>query len=168
MKEDSSSRFDKKNGAERHLIFSLGTEEYAVPILKVKEVIEIPDITPIPHTPRHYMGIMNLRGLVISIIDLRLKVKGIAQEIGKKNAVIILDFGSFCFGVAVSSVNRVIPIEHDEVKERPPMESMESLEYIQGVVYRDKRLILILDVSKALNIDDMQAIKHPPSNIKIA
>ncbi len=157
-----------RNRADRHLIFSLGAEEYAVPILKVKEVIEIPDISPIPHTPNYYLGIMNLRGLVISIIDLRLKIKGVPLEMGKKSAIIILDFGHFCFGIAVSSVNRVIPIEASEIKDRPAMESVESLEYIQGVVYRDKRLILILDVSKALNVEDVQAIKNPQETIKIA
>ncbi len=168
MKEEQLPDKDVKNGAERHLIFSLGPEEYAVPILKVKEVIEILDISPIPHTPKYYLGIMNLRGMVISIIDLRLKIKGVSQEITKKSAVIILDFGVFCFGIAVSSVNRVIPIQHEEIKERPAMESIESLQYIQGVVYRDKKLILILDVSKALNLDDLDTIKNPEQKIKIA
>lgn len=158
----------KEEQSARHLIFSLGAEEYAVPILRVKEVIEIPDISPIPHTPKYYMGIMNLRGMVLSIIDLRFKVKGVPLEFGKKSAVIILDFGYFCFGIAVSSVNRVIPIQDEEIKERPSMESSESLEYIEGVVYREKKLILILDVSKALNIEDMSAIKSPQKTIKIA
>jgi purine-binding chemotaxis protein CheW len=167
MKEALSNKNDK-NGRERHLIFSLGAEEYAAPILKVKEVIEVPDITPMPHTPKYYLGIMNLRGMVISIIDLRLKIKGMPQEFGKRSAVIILDFGTFCFGIAVKSVNRVIPIEDEEIKERPAMETLENLEYIQGVVYRDKKPILILDVSKAMNVEDMSAIKNPQNPIKVA
>jgi purine-binding chemotaxis protein CheW len=141
------------------LIFSLGAEEYSVPLLRVKEVIEIPDITPMPHTPEYYLGIMNLRGQVISIIDLRMKLKGVRQELGKKNAVIILDFDSFCLGIAVSTVNRVMALSLDEVQERPMIESTENIDYIEGVVHRDKKMILILDVHKALNVHDLKLIE---------
>lgn len=66
--------------SSRHLCFSLGEEEYAVPLSHVREVIELPDITPVPYMPQHYRGIMNLRGQILSIIDLRLKLKGAKQE----------------------------------------------------------------------------------------
>jgi purine-binding chemotaxis protein CheW len=149
----------EKGREDRHLIFSLGAEEYSVPLLRVKEVIEIPDITPMPHTPEYYLGIMNLRGQVISIIDLRMKLKGVRQELGKKNAVIILDFDSFCLGIAVSTVNRVMALSLDEVQERPMIESTENIDYIEGVVHRDKKMILILDVHKALNVHDLKLIE---------
>ena len=82
--------------------------------------------------------------------------------------MIILDFGYFCFGIAVSSVNRVIPIQDTEIKERPAMESVESLDYIHGVIYREKRLILILDVAKALNLEEINATHNAQKQIKIA
>lgn len=147
-----------KKGADRHLIFALGAEEYSVPLLKVKEVIEVPDITPVPHTPEYYLGIMNLRGQVISIIDLRLKLKKVKQELEKKTAVIILDFDGFCLGIAVSTVNRVLALTEDEINARPTMETTENLDYITGVVHRDKKLILLLDVAKALNVEDLNLI----------
>jgi len=149
----------EKEREDRHLIFSLGTEEYSVPLLRVKEVIEIPDITTMPHTPAYYLGIMNLRGQVISIIDLSMKLKGVRQELGKKNAVIILDFDSFCLGIAVSTVNRVLAFSHGEVRERPMIESTENIDYIEGVVHRDKKMILLLDVHKALNVHDLRLIE---------
>jgi purine-binding chemotaxis protein CheW len=148
-----------KGREDRHLIFSLGTEEYSVPLLKVKEVIEIPDITPMPHTPAYYLGIMNLRGQVISIIDLSMKLKGVRQELGKKNAVIILDFESFCLGIAVSTVNRVLAFAQEEIRERPMIESTENIDYIEGVVHRDRKMILLLDVHKALNVQDLKLIE---------
>lgn len=150
----------EKGREDRHLIFCLGAEEYSVPLLKVKEVIEIPDITPMPHTPPYYLGIMNLRGQVISIIDLNMKLKGVRQELGKKNAVIILDFDSFCLGIAVNTVNRVLAISHEEIRARPMIESTENIEYIEGVVHRDKKMILILNVHKALNIQDLKLIEN--------
>lgn len=153
----------EKGREDRHLIFSLGSEEYSVPLLRVKEVIEIPDITPMPHTPNYYLGIMNLRGQVISIIDLNMKLKGVRQELGKKNAVIILDFDSFCLGIAVNTVNRVLAFTHEEVRERPMIESTENIDYIEGVVHRDKKMILILDVHKALNVHDLKLIENQKS-----
>ena len=139
---------------DRHLVFSLGSEEYSVSLLSIKEVIEIPDITPLPHVPPYYLGIMNLRGQVISIIDLNHKLKGKQQEQGKKNAVIILDFAEFCLGILVQSVNRVMSIANDEVRDRPMMETTENLDYIQGVVHRDKKMVMLLDAHKALNVPE--------------
>ncbi|HYX37665.1 MAG TPA: chemotaxis protein CheW [Oligoflexus sp.] len=158
MSSSQSVNANTKKGADRHLIFALGSEEYSVPLLKVKEVIEVPDITPVPHTPTYYLGIMNLRGQVISIIDLRLKLKNVKQELEKKTAVIILDFDGFCLGIAVSAVNRVLALTEDEINERPTMETTENLDYITGVAHRDKKLILLLDVSKALNVEDLNLI----------
>ncbi|HVK60619.1 MAG TPA: chemotaxis protein CheW [Bdellovibrionales bacterium] len=143
----------------RHLCFSLGEEEYAVPLAHVREVIELPEVTPMPHSPAHYRGIMNLRGQILSIIDLRLKIKGSKQEASNTSAVIILDFESFFVGVVVSSVNRVVPFEVDEIKEPPRLENSHKLDYIGGVVQRDKKLILVLDVAKALNVEDLRAIQ---------
>lgn len=153
----------EKGREDRHLIFSLGTEEYSVPLLKVREVIEIPDITPMPHTPSYYLGIMNLRGQVISIIDLSMKLKGMRQELGKKNAVIILDFDTFCLGIAVGTVNRVLAFSNEEVRDRPMIESTENIDYIEGVVHRDKKMILLLDVHKALNVHDLKLIESQKS-----
>jgi chemotaxis signal transduction protein len=76
----------------------------------------------------------------------------------KKTAVIILDFEGFCLGIAVSTVNRVLALTEDEINARPAMETTENLDYITGVVHRDKKLILLLDVAKALNIDDLNLI----------
>lgn len=159
MSLKQSQESSSAKSIDRHLIFSLGSEEYSVPLLCVKEVIETPDITPVPHTPAYYLGIMNLRGQVISVIDLRLKLKGSKQELGKKTAIIILDFGSFCLGIAVSAVNRVLALGAADIKERPRIESQESVDYIMGVAYRDKKLILLLDVSKALNVNDLSIIQ---------
>ncbi|WP_141731867.1 chemotaxis protein CheW [Oligoflexus tunisiensis] len=168
MSTSQSVNAHTNKGADRHLIFVLGTEEYSVPLLKVKEVIEVPDITPVPHTPPHYLGIMNLRGQVISIIDLRLKLKGVRQELEKKTAVIILDFEAFSLGIAVSTVTRVLALTEEEIKKTPTMESTENLDYIMGVVHRDKKLILLLDISKALNVEDLNLIQSQKNHEQAA
>jgi purine-binding chemotaxis protein CheW len=84
----------------RYLSFSLGTEEYAIPLLAVKEVIAMPEFTSVPYTPSHFLGIMNLRGQVISVMDLRKKL-GIKPGSTAETAVIICDLSPLCIGVVV-------------------------------------------------------------------
>jgi len=168
MSSSQSVNASTKKGTDRHLIFALGSEEYSVPLLRVKEVIEVPEITPVPHTPAYYLGIMNLRGQVISIIDLRLKLKNVKQNLEKKTAVIILDFEGFCVGIAVSAVTKVLALTDEEIRPRPTMETTENLDYITGIAHRDKKLIMLLDVSRALNVDDLNLINSQKSTLQAA
>lgn len=137
----------------RYLCFSLGSEEFAMPLLKVKEVIGVPDTTPIPQSPSYFVGIMNLRGSVISILDMRLKL-GIKPKNGEETTVIILDIGETKLGIIVDCVNSVVPIQSSEVSPRPTLESSKAADYIVGVFRKQEHLVLMLDVEKALSIED--------------
>lgn len=158
---------DEKNtmtldAGERFLCFSLGAEEYAMPLLKVREVIAMPDITPVPHTPTYFLGIMNLRGQVISILDLRKKL-GIKPGEGAETSVIISDLGNVSLGLIVDSVNFVLAPQPGEVAGPPEISGQSGAsDYLTGVWRKDKRLILFLDIAKALNVDDQKALKATP------
>lgn len=142
---------------DRYLCFSLGKEEYAVPLLSVKEVIGMPEVTPVPFTPTHFKGIMNLRGQVISILDLRTKL-GIKPLEKGETSVIICDLSGSSLGVIVDSVNSVFHPEPDQVSEKPNLDGAKNAEFIQSVFRRDKQLILLLDVDRALSGEDRKAI----------
>ncbi|MFW7381552.1 MAG: chemotaxis protein CheW [Oligoflexus sp.] len=157
-----------RKSPEKYLCFSLGQEEYALPLLQVKEVIEIPEVSPVPRTPHYYRGIMNLRGLVISIIDLQLKLLKKEITVSPKTAVIILDFQEFYLGIMVNSINRVIDLDDTDIQARPKMESIDSLDYIKGVSQCEKSMILILDVYKALSIDDIEVMQSQNMNKSVA
>jgi purine-binding chemotaxis protein CheW len=143
----------------RYLCFSLGKEDYAIPLLKVKEVIAVPDFTPVPYTPVHFMGIMNLRGQVISSIDLKQKFGMPKAPVGEESAIIIVDLAPVYLGVLVDSVNTVLSLSGAEVKPPPEIESKRNTDYIIGVAQKEKNLILILDIAKALDFDDFKAIR---------
>lgn len=145
--------------AERYLAFSLNDEEYALPLLQVKEVIAMPEITPVPYTPSHFLGIMNLRGQVISVVDLRLKFKMKKAEKLTETTVIICDFNSMSLGVVVDSVNSVMALKSGDISDRPEIESSVSSAYITGVAKRDKKLVVLVNLAKALNVEDLQAIQ---------
>lgn len=150
-------RDEKENGA-RFLVFSLCEEEYAVPLLKVKEVIALTDITPIPYTPAHFKGIMNLRGQVISIIDLRLRFKMSKNDITQETAIIILDLSPLSIGIIVDSIDSVLAVEPEEIQPPPDVEG-QSGDYITGVTKKDKKLVLLLDIERTLSVEDLKIIK---------
>ncbi len=144
---------------ERYLEFSLGAEVYAMPLLAVREVIAVPEITPIPYTPPHFLGMMNLRGQVISVIDLRLKfnMKQAATHT-PETAIIICNIGSLSLGVVVNSVNSVLALTSQDISEKPGIESSINTAYITGVTRKDNQLVLLLDIGKVLNVTDYAAI----------
>jgi len=150
----------KLSGAEaRYLSFTLGHEEYAIPLLSVKEVIAPPEITSVPHTPPYFLGIMNLRGQVISVIDLRQKMNIKSKDAGEM-AIIICDLGSVCLGVMVDSINAVLNPKPQEISQKPEIHSHKNTEYITNVYRKDERLILFLDIAKSLDVVDHNAIQN--------
>jgi purine-binding chemotaxis protein CheW len=145
------------NEQTRFLCFSLGVEEYAIQLLAVKEVIGMPEITPVPQTPPYFLGIMNLRGAVISVMDLRHKL-GIKPGSSDETTVIILDLGDYCLGIVVDCVNSVLSLSMDDIAKKPVLESGKSTDYVTGVYRKEDRLVLLLDIAKALSIEDRSAL----------
>ena len=143
----------------RFIEFSLGDEDYAIPLLMVKEVISIPETTPIPKAPKHFVGLMNLRGQVISIVDLRTKLNIKPTEVETDNAVIIVDFQGINIGVIVDSINRVLAFSKGEVQEMPELEFQVKADYIIGVYKKDSGLTVLLDIAQCLDVKDHTIVK---------
>lgn len=155
----SESNNEKSSGeVSRYLAFSLDKEDFAVPLLDVKEVIALPEFTSVPYSPPHFLGIMNLRGQVISVIDLRLKFNMKPQNTSE-TTVIICDLNPLCIGVAVDSVNQVLSLSADQIAPKPEVETNKKTDFISGVTRVDKKLILLLDIAKTLNVEDHLAMK---------
>jgi purine-binding chemotaxis protein CheW len=142
---------------DRYLAFSLGAEEYAIPLLKVREVIAVPEVMPTPYAPSHFLGIFNLRGQVISLVDLRLKL-GIKPKEHSETTVIILDLGDSALALVVDSVNSVINPGAEDLSDPPSMESTKQVGFVTRVYRKEGQLILILDIEKTLNKDERNLI----------
>ena len=150
----------KLNDHDRFLEFNLGNEQFAIPLLSVKEVIAVPETTKVPFTPEYFLGIMNLRGQVLSVIDLRKRMKIDPKEENPETAVIIVDLEYTHLGVVVDSINRVIAIEGNDFAPPPEIESTESTDFVTGCYKSDKSLILFLDVDKILDNRDRELISQ--------
>lgn len=146
--------------SDRYLAFLLGKEQYAIPLLQVKEVIEMSEPTPIPQTPSYFKGVINLRGQVISVLDLRSKLQLSKIENGPKTSIIILDLEpSLCLGVIVDRINNVLAFHPEDVSPAPDTLTPKE-QYLTGVARRENRMTLILDIRAALSIQDMTAVKE--------
>lgn len=144
--------------ADRYLQFNLGANDYAIPLLQVREVIGNPETTPIPFSPSYFIGLVNLRGQVISVIDLRKKMGVTPAEKESDRAVIILDLEGVIVGCLVDSVNRVLNLQGEQIQPAAEVESVAKLDFLIGVAQVESRLTALVDVYKLLNIKDMSTI----------
>lgn len=153
--------------AGRYICFNLGEQEYGVPLLSIKEVLGMPEVTSIPQTPSHFLGIMNLRGNVISVMDLRVKI-GLKPTNTTETSVMIFDLGHYLLGVVVDKINAVITIPENEISERPVLESNQSVEYIENIYRKNDDLVLLISIAKALSLEDKNVLTQMQSTQKAA
>lgn len=143
----------------RYLAFHLGKESYAVELLKVREVIALCETTPVPYTPPHFRGIINLRGQLISIVDLKMKFGMPGSAPTGESAIIILDLAPLSLGVIVDSVDSVLGVTADDVNPPPDCASTPAGHCITGVARKNKQLVLLLDIAKALDGTELDLIR---------
>ena len=133
--------------------FKLNEEEYALEISNVQEIIKIPVITRVPRAKNYILGVVNLRGIVIPVIDLNIRFgKGKTGEIDKKRGI-ILKIGTISIGILVDSVSEVIDVSSKEIIANPTITSSMNQEFLKGVCkIADERLLTLLDIEKTLEI----------------
>lgn len=163
MAEENSSQTTDAGVTKnkKFLTFSLADEKYGIPLSTVKEVIGIVDITPVPHVPNFFKGLINLRGKIISVIDLRTKL-GLpkADYIPKKTTIVITEIEDLTLGAIVDDVLEVVGFEKDQVENSIDVQSKVSREFVTGVAKTNtKKLILLLDIGKTLSVSDIALIK---------
>jgi len=134
-----------------HLVtFQLGREEYGVEIAAVQEIIRATDITPVPGAPSHVRGVINLRGKIIPVVDLRRRFALAAVEASESQRIIVIELGEKRIGMLVDSVSQVIKVPAGVVEEMPEEATCVAENFIKGVGKLENRLIIILDLNKSL------------------
>lgn len=142
--------------AGRFLSFSLGAGTYAIPLLCVKEVIAMPEIKTIPQTPPYFLGIINLRGNIIPIIDLRRRLN-VTADLKEDSCVIICDLAPLQIGLVVTSVNQVLNLTEKDIGPRPDG-SGQKRNFITGLAKQENGMIMLIDVAACLEISDRTLI----------
>ncbi|MCL5978561.1 MAG: chemotaxis protein CheW [Nitrospirae bacterium] len=128
--------------------FTLGNEEYAVDILKVHEINRMREITKVPNSPSYVEGVINLRGRVIPVVNLREKFGLQRKDEDKDLRIMIMDVRGVTMGLIVDSVQEVLRIPADIVEPPPPMATDITTEFINGIAKQEDRLIILLDIDR--------------------
>lgn len=138
--------------------FSTGEEEFGVDILRVQEIIRTMAITKVPKAPEFVEGVINLRGKVIPIIDLRRRFGLQSKEHDKHTRIIVIEINSMIVGFVVDSVSEVLRIPASTVEPPPPVVAGLESEYISGVGKLEDRLLILLDLDRLLSRADIEAL----------
>lgn len=147
-------------GSGEFLTFTLGGEEYGVDILKVQEIRGYENVTKIANTPEHIKGVINLRGVIVPIFDLRVKFRLSKIEYDQFTVVIILSIGSRVVGIVVDGVSDVIQLSPEQVKPAPEMGEVSDTGYILGLGSTEGRMIILVDIERLMSSSDVALLDH--------
>jgi len=141
------------------LTFMLGDETYGVDILRVQEIRGWSPVTRIPQSPGHVLGVLNLRGSIVPIVDLRVRLNLDNADFTAVTVIIVLSVesahGRRDFGVVVDGVSDVINVNESEVKPPPDMGTQVNTDYIQGITTVSDHMVMLLDIDRLISVDGM-------------
>jgi purine-binding chemotaxis protein CheW len=152
--------FTEVHGTMQLVSFTLAKELYGIEITKVREIILITDITRIPETPNFLKGLINLRSMVIPVIDLRVRFGMPEGETTDESRIMVLQAGGKTIGIVVDAVSEVLRVKQDQISPPPPTVAGLGREYLSGLVKLDEKLLILLDIDKIFNEEEMSAIKN--------
>lgn len=148
------------NTGNEFLAFTLGKEEYGIQILKVQELRGYETVTRIANAPEFIKGVVNLRGIIVPIVDMRIKFNLGEPTYDQFTVVIILNIGGRVMGMVVDSVSDVITLTADQVKPAPEMGTAFNTDYLIGLGTLDERMLILIDIDKLMSSSEMGLIEN--------
>ena len=147
---------------EKYLTFHVGAEEFAIGVLNVREIMGMQDITAVPHTPQYVKGIINLRGKVVPVVDLRLKFGLPATEYTQRTCIVVVevagDTSRMLMGAVVDSVSEVLNVAASEIESTPDFGEGVTIPYLLGIAKSKGNVTILLDIDKVLTAHELAGI----------
>jgi purine-binding chemotaxis protein CheW len=144
------------------LTFTLGQEDYGVDILRVQEIRGWHPVTRVPNAPSYLLGVLNLRGTIVPIIDMRMRFKLDKVEYTPVTVIIVLSVrtanGNHVFGVVVDGVSDVLDVTAADIKPTPDFGAAMNTEFISGLATANERMVMLLDIDKLLSLEELSAL----------
>ena len=138
--------------------FHLENEKYGIKVMQVQEVLRMTEIAPVPGAPHYVLGIINLRGNVVTVVDTRRRFGLPDAESDDETRIVIIESDNNVVGILVDSVAEVVDLRTSEIETAPNVGNDESSKYIQGVSSRDDELLILVDVNKLLSDEEWQEV----------
>jgi purine-binding chemotaxis protein CheW len=157
---------------DQYLTFLLAGEEYAIYILKVKEIIEYDTVTKVPKTPKWIRGVINLRGSVVPVVDLGLKFGMEERPVTRTTCIVIVEGcweeQQMLMGVMADAVSQVMDIAVEEIREVPAFGTRIRVDYLKGMAQLGKKFVLLLDIDKVLSVDEILDLSEAMTTVQEA
>ncbi len=154
--ESAQTAVDGKEG--KYLTFALGSEEYGLEIMKVREIIGFVEVTNVPQTPQHVKGVINLRGQVIPVVELRAKFGMETSEVTEETCIIVMEISNsertFSTGIVVDQVKEVLDIQREAIEPAPEFGAAVDTDFILGMGKIGNSVKILLDINRVLGDDD--------------
>jgi purine-binding chemotaxis protein CheW len=144
----------------QYLTFALGQEQYGVEILKVQEIKGYVPATPVPNTPSFIKGVMNLRGTIIPVVDLRAKLALQETEYNQFTVIIVVTVGTKVVGLIVDSVSDVLNIPQSDIQSSPEFGSDVDVRFIDGMAKAGDKIVILLNIDRVINEADLQMVQE--------
>ena len=156
----SSDKTDPNDEVLQWVTFKLEMETYGINVMQVQEVLRYTEIAPVPGAPSYVLGIINLRGNVVTVIDTRSRFGLESNEITDNTRVVIIEAEKQVIGILVDSVAEVVYLKASEIDVAPNVGNDESAKFIQGVSNRDGELLILVDLDQLLSDEEWDELKH--------
>ena len=150
---------------QEFLVFTLGDEEYGIDILKVQEIRGYDQVTRITNTPAFIKGVTNLRGVIVPIVDLRVKFSQSDVDYNENTVVIVLNLGQRVVGIVVDGVSDVLSLTTDQIRPAPEFAVTLSTEYLTGLGALGDRMLILVNIEKLLNSEEMALLDIAASHV---
>lgn len=163
MSQVSVAEIQKEDGTDQVLqwvTFQLESETYGINVMQVREVLRYSEIAPVPGAPDYVIGIINLRGNVVTVIDTRSRFGLMQGEISDNTRIVIIEADKQVIGILVDSVAEVVYLRSSEIDSTPSVGTEESSKFIQGVSNRDGELLILVDLNKLLSDDEWDEMAY--------
>ena len=159
--EQDNSQVKAKNGElTRWVTFHLDKEVYGINVMQVQEVLRYSEIAPVPGSPDYVLGIINLRGNVVTVIDTRMRFGIEPMEVTDSSRIVIIEAGGQVVGILVDSVAEVVDLSVDDIDPAPNIGTEESAQFIKGVANLGEELLIIIDLNKLLTSEEWDEISR--------
>jgi len=158
--ERNNGALPRSEDSQEYLTFTLGDEEYGIDILKVQEIRGYDAVTKIANSPTFIKGVINMRGVIVPIIDMRLKFNLGQVEYDAFTVVIILNIAGRVLGIVVDGVSDVIALSREQVRPAPEFGAVLDTDYIDGLATLDERMIIMVDIERLMTSSEMGLVEQ--------
>lgn len=157
---DKKDKKDKKDEVLQWVTFKLANEVYGINVMQVQEILRYSEIAPVPGAPLYVLGIINLRGNVVTVINTRARFGLESCEVTDNTRVVVIESEKQVIGILVDSASEVVYLKESEIDDAPNVGNEESAQFIQGVSNRDGELLILVDLDKLLSDDEWDELKQ--------